>query len=360
MLTLLIAAGLFAGLVTGCDDEDSPSAPQIPDPWVLDLNPTRWTRPSLPAQVTSSNPLRRRFQPADRAFARWYRPVPAVDRGDLDPDLDESQAREIVSALQIDLMSRDPDRWQRNEFGGVMYALAHEVVDLRSADFLEFWLNDFTGDPGDPSNPHRREGTLRFDFGFINQDFWWPPGLTDLEGYEPTLDTEDTDENGRLGPRLADPSRSEDTGLDGLADDEGEVPHFAQRPPRAHDPAGDNYDPSDVGGLYFNGTEGNLRLDSEDPGRSGHLEMRDGYFTMDVLLDSDDAEIDIYRDYPGPQYAEFLNAARARGTAWRLYRIPMRERVRYENDGIEELHELNPTPRFVIAGLRFGRDPERP
>lgn len=381
---ICVVAGLAVALVSGCDEDESPPLTfEPPDPWVLDLNRDQWSWASLPAEPSPTKRAQRRFQPAHRAFARWHRPVPAVLWGGLNPSLPEHLARRTVNALQVRLESNHPTAWQPEEYAGLMHGLALEEWDVSEADHVEFWINDFTGDPNDPSNPRVREGILHFDFGVINEDFWWPRDLEDLTGYDPQFDTEDTDDNLTLGPRADDPSRSEDTGLDGLCDDEGEVPFFPQRPPRSGDPAGDNFDAAqgEEPFLYLNGTEANQKLDSEDLNFNGRLDDRDGYFTLSLdLADADAAVIDVYRDYDDPEYADFLAAERAKGSAWRLIVLDLVEaevrqalsedpyfpiapdlgrvrsfRIWYENpNGTVQDRK----PSFVIAGLRFAEDPK--
>jgi hypothetical protein len=310
-----IAISLAAVLAVSACEDGPARAPESVDSWLVSLDRGSFRPASLPAEP-AVEAEGRRFVPADRAFVAWHRPVPAVTAGDLSPWADEDVARDVLPALQLELVGHGETTWGRHEFAGVMRGFAH-ALDLSEAVAVEFWMNDFTGDGSLLDQP--REGVLHLDFGWINEDFWWP---RDEDGSLTrfTFQTEDRDGNGYLGfPE----GQSEDTGLDGIPSSGESTPLWPQRPGRDEDPAGDDYDPRQWIGeagpfLYLNGGERNQRMDHEDVNFNGVFTLLDGYFTFAVdLADPQLPLIDIYRDYQ--DHPDFLAEARAKGDAWRKY-----------------------------------------
>lgn len=281
----------------------------------ISLTREGWWWASLPAEVDSSTG-ERFHRPADRAWASWHRPVPGVLRGDLNPTLTDTEQRDVLPSLELVVESADSN-WGEREFAGIQRSLGGDV-DLSRTQFLEFWVNDFTGDV----DPASREGTLHFDFGILNEDFYWK---YDAQADSFALGRRDTEDTGPNFDGIL--TLEEDTGLDGIPDEleEGD-PVYPQRPGVAGDPLGDNFNasPGDANLFpYINGTEKNQRLDSEDINRDSSLELRDGYFTLSLdLSDTSQALVDIYRDFTGRE--GYLAEQRARGNAWRKYRVDLR------------------------------------
>lgn len=298
-----------------------------------------WWWASLPVPDDGQLP----YQPENRAYVGWHRAVPGLKRGDINPTLSEQEQRDVLTSMEMRIVARDTTiGWQADEYAGIMRSLGE--VDLTQAQFLEFWIDDGTGylDP-DASEAERaaaRPGRLHFDFGQINEDFFWPvdeSGVYEIN----TWQKEDQDNDGLLG---APPGYgNEDRGLDRiLSEDEilgGSTP-IVGRPGRPGDPAGDDFSSeADFEGrqdvfVYINGTEGNRRLDSEDINNNGFLDNQDGYFELTLDLDDGNPLVDPYRDYADD--AAFINDAILDGRSWRKYRLDLRQiaqKIR-GNDGL--------------------------
>lgn len=301
---------------------------------------------------------REAFEPADRAYSGWHAPASGgrLEQGHVNPDLTEQEQRNTLPTLELIFRAdasteTDFDErggWQENEYAGVMRSLGE--VDLSQAQFLEFWIDavdepfieglNEVGFPSDSTAVNApRSGTLHFDFGDINEDFFWPRiGPEEDDFLIGTENREDRDNDGILGG--ASQGRSEDTGLDGLLNDE-ESPDLipiAGRPGRgSFDPAGDDYDVGDDDQgrvdrgefMYINGTEGNESLDSEDIDRDGTFDLEDGFFRVSLDLDDANPLVDIYRDFGGSDYASFRADARANRRTWRRYRLDLRSALTY-------------------------------
>ncbi len=290
---------------------------------VIPMGREGWWWASLPAEYDGPTATERRFQPEDRAYVRWYRPSPAVNRGDLNPDLSEQERRDIVPALHVEMEAdAEGNAWSDTLYTGIMRGFASDL-DLTEAQFLEFWVNDFQ------PNESLREGVLHFDFGYINEDFYWKTVFDENQQrwvlQQGEFDQEDQDNDGVL-------QTQEDVGLDGLSSDEEDIPRppFQNVPTRASDPGGDDFDStreSDESPFpRINGLERNQRLDTEDINRSGFMDMADGYYTMILPLDDEEhVLVDVNKEFPDyvPEDDRKLN------NAWRKYRIDLKEiRVR--------------------------------
>ncbi len=330
-----------------------------------------WFWSSIPA-IYEEGTSDRAFTPAERAYAGWHRPVPGVKREELNPDLSAQERRDVLPSLELRVESGDPVQWQQGEFAGIIRGFGGEL-DLSESQFLEFWVNDFTGDGNDLLAA--REGVIHFDFGNINEDFWWPrtDDIDAVDGYElRTWQREDRDNDNRLGSPQ-DPETglftTEDTGLDGLIDAAEGDPQFPQRPRLGNDRAGDNFDseeepfPGAAQFLYINGTELNQKLDSEDLNRNGVLDLSDGYFTLEFKLDDMDVvqqfvQGDSLRSYRKVRLdmrkAVAVSAQTGDSYGYRSAN-PDLSRVRYfrmwyENpDGIQRARER----RFIFTEMRF-------
>lgn len=335
----------------------------------ISLSRDGWFWPSLPAEVGLDGT--RQHGPEDRVYSRWYRQTPGVNRGDINPELSEQERRDVIPSLVL-RMQTDADNWRENDYGGIMRGFPGGL-DLTQTQFLEFWVNDFTG----PLENGLREGTLHFDFGQISEDFFWKRDEETGDLVLGVFDEEDQDNDNLLG--IVD-GKSEDTGLDGVEDGPNEpVSLYPQRKPRNSDRAGDNFSAEQLEDgdlfLYINGTERNQKLDSEDLNRNGNPDFVDGYFSLTLDLDDPDAEVDIHRDYQ--DYPEFINDALNSGNSWRKYRLDLRQlaqrtggisgddpygfaspdlsrvrhfRIWYENpDGVVRKKE----PVLVFAEMRF-------
>lgn len=299
----------------------------------VSLSRQGWVWASLPAEYTKGRG-HRDYGPADRAYAGWHRGIPGVKREFINPTLSEQESRDILPSLELRVISdAGPDSiWAENEYAGIMRSLGGEV-DLSQAQFLEFWLDDGTGNVPEERLEIDRPGTLHFDFGYINEDFFWKKTAPDGQAENALwvvgeYDTEDRDNDGLLS--IVD-GRTEDTGLDGLeSSQETSLDELIpNRPGRGGDPAGDDFSAESGEGnvfLYINGNEGNQDLDSEDLDLSGNHDLADGYFTLTLeLSDLDKALVDVYRDYA--DYPDFIRESELENRAWRKYRLDLRDIV---------------------------------
>jgi len=335
----------------------------------ISLNREGWWWASLPVrgpdlrEDPGNEMARQAFGPEDRAYAGWHRPASggSLVQGQINPTLTELEQNDLLPTLEMIVRAdssttTDPDEvggWQEGEYAGIMRSLGE--IDLTQAQFLEFWVE--AGDAqifeGRETNPpgfgsaleafqSSRSGTLHFDFGYINEDFFWGRGQDGsfLLGVE---DREDEDNDGVLGI-VADDGQTEDRGLDGLLDSEesAELRPVEGRPSQRGDPAGDNFKLGDDDAaraergefVFVNGTEGNQRLDTEDIDRDGSFNLEDGFFRVSVDLDDpSNAIVDIYRDFtdnqfqPLPGLTGFIEDALEDRRTWRRYRLDLREAI---------------------------------
>jgi len=210
-----------------------------------------------------------------RARLAWYNPENKVQEGELYPGLDDEEADDIRTVLELDWETdplAGPDAW-----AGLMRLLSKTGNDYSEYQFVEFWMND--GGAVDP-------GIFHIDLGTISEDFY--PLLRPNGGRLP--DTEDQNSDGVLD------ARDEDTGLDNCKGGSG-----------CEDDPDDDYSYSygspDFSGI--NGTEGNERLDTEDLNGNFYLDTENDYWSFAVDLVDD----------------EYVVQDNANG--WKLYRVPL-------------------------------------
>lgn len=338
--TLMI---LIAVAFLGACEEDVTSPEATPDPevvYAVSMVRPGWWWASLPVRgVDREGASRTAYGPENRAYAGWHLPLgAALKRGHVNPELSEEESREVLTTLELRVHAKDMEAgWKDDEFAGIMTHFGHSLheeqqpgcdADLTDARFLEFWIDDGTGyvDPTDESAlTSGRPGRLHFDFGMINEDFFWRPHW-DGSYVLGERDNEDLDGDGLLG--IAEDGETEDRGLDRLLDgSESSGQALPGRPSRGqHDPAGDDFDAADTAEntfIYINGTEGNNRLDDEDLDRDGVLDLADGFFRLTLELDDADAYID--PAYVFADDEDFIADLRRNGRSWRKYRLDLRD-----------------------------------
>lgn len=234
----------------------------------------------------------RHFTPEKRLVTRWFLPRENTLRLYLNPELRQQEAREAQQVLEI-YLSTGGQPWEPDNWGGIMRGLGRSGLDLTKTQFVEFWVNDFRSDVFG----EHPSGKLHIDFGYINEDFYWPVDDSG-ELVTGTFNRED----GILGdPPDGVFTIDEDIGLGG----DPERDRFSAD-------YGSDADPYP----YINGTAGNNREDSEDLDGDTVFDRQDGYFTLTVDL-ADSALIDVLRDYPAGEVSENLD----RHLAWRKYRV---------------------------------------
>ncbi len=167
-----------------------------------------------------------------------------------------------------------PQLQERNRsWGGIQKILSSTANDLieENIGYVEFWAQVLNA-PADAK--------IYIDLGKVSEDVI-PNNI---------LNTEDLDRNDAI-----DVEGKEDTGLDGLTDEQ----ERALYPTRGIDPSGDNFFfqrgsqiyPYDY--FYINGTQGNAILtdigrlpDTEDLNRTGSLDQNNSYFRYEIPLDT--------------------------------------------------------------------------
>lgn len=322
-----------------------------------------WWWASLPVRGPDEFGVpRNAFVPTDRAYAGWHRPD-SVKRAELNPTLSEAESNEIYTTLELRMVAQDDVLgWRPDEYAGIMRGLGE--VDLTRAQFLEFWVDDGTGyiDPSDTTAVQAgRPGRIHFDFGQINEDFFWKPD--GLGGYIlGQWDKEDSDNDGLLG--IAEDGETEDRGLDRLLSvEESADQAMPGRPSRGvSDPAGDDFDATDDGSkqfIYINGTELNRRLDTEDISSNNALDLADGFFRVSLELDDVAAFVDPARDYADD--LEFIDAMRRDGRSWRKYRLDLRRLSELQRgDDLAEPAAYGPATADLarVRTLRVWYEPE--
>jgi hypothetical protein len=308
--TLLVLL-LLATTLLACDD-DGVNAPEVREwrGYVQAYRPLWY--PATAPTTDATGPLR--LADADRQPAMWYNiePVIAPHLIDLYPNLEKDLAEfrpegwppypraehvnRIVPALDIELF--DPP--STGSWTGVMaspiFAAVYDPARPGATDFsestaLSLWVNDFKPDPAD------RGGSVHIDIGVLDEDFYQPE--------RDEWNDEDPDGDGFQ-------AAYDDTGLDGS---------FG---------GSDNFDPTRINGrfLRINGTEGNLRYDTEDLDRSGYLDAEGAFYRFTIPL-ADAAEIDVRRDYP--DYDGWVREHSS--DAWRMYVIDIADAVVYAPGG---------------------------
>jgi hypothetical protein len=269
----------------GCSEDDPLVVVVESDSKTLELQMRRWVPASPPVDPADSLGFRKlEGDKRDKIF--WYNIEPAFGTRmrDLNPNLSERD-NILVRTLDVELdnTSIDPDVWV-----GVMTGFYGCGLDLREYENLAIWINDFKPDPQD------RGGRLYIDIGKIDEDF-----------FEPDLNVYNDEDRNRDGFTAL----TEDTGLDGLSNEDGDL-------------SDDDYDVQrDIDGRFsrINGTEGNFLHDTEDINRSGSFDKKNCYFAYSINL-ADTAVWDIRRDFP--TYEGFSHPGHERD-AWRKYIIDM-------------------------------------
>ncbi len=234
----------------------------------------------------------------------WYNPRNKVPQDSIWHV--ETTARDrLIDVLNLEVR---PANASGNSWGAIMRALMPGTRDQSKTRFFEITARSSAG------------GKLVIDMGKISEDL-------SLNGGPPNgrLDTEDKLVEGRRDGIFR---PEEDVGIDGMADadefwfrprqdslgqwswDTLSLGNAALRNPR--DPAGDNYDSSDV--RYWQGTSGNSSIDrtpeSEDLNNSGYLDLGNHYFRFVVDLSDTSSDSSYY-----------VSGTNLNG--WRLYRIPL-------------------------------------
>ncbi|MCU0612793.1 MAG: hypothetical protein MUE60_13525, partial [Candidatus Eisenbacteria bacterium] len=202
-------------------------------------------------------------------------------KGDIYPDsvlTDDRERDELVEVLNLRI--RPQPSSPAETWASLQTLVQAGGADFTEREYLEVLVRGETG-------------TLHVDLGAISED-----QARGGRGGNGALDTEDQKpQDGEFN------APTEDTGLDGLFDDD--------EPGEGDDPAGDNHPdeetrpPQDY--TKINRAEGNQREDTEDLDRNGTLDVNQAYYAFDLPLNGASSLVE----------AEYRNG-------WRLFRIPLR------------------------------------
>jgi len=255
---------------------------------IISLNRIAWFWASQPFLGASSGDSRT-FDPEDRVTdVRWFLPKERTLRRYLNPELINQERDETQPSMDM-YLHNDSGTWGPENWGGIMRGISRTGLDLSKSQFIEIWVNDMEPDRA------LRSGKLHLDFGYINEDGFWPESGGTLE--TGTYQKEDINSDGVW-------IFEEDVGLDGNE-------NGPQRFNAAFDVDGDSPYP------FINGTARNNREDSEDLNGNDRLDRDNGYFTTTIDLADTEALVDVVYDYDDVQ--DLVNE----GIAWRKYRIPI-------------------------------------
>jgi len=270
----------------------------------ISITRTIWTPSSAPYDYLE-NP---------RAKIIWYNPYDKIPVNNIWPNRDVTSENSTTDVLKIEFHDTTGGAPDTSTWGGIIQHINPAYQDQQNSQFFEIWV-------------HGDEGILTIDMGKISEDI-------DGDG---ELDTEDKEVGGKRDNILA---PDEDTGIDGMTDDEelnyyldlagvdtsgmttdqkkaafGEIYPSPNWNP--DDPSGDNWSyPSERDYAHINGTQGNIddpiglrKPDTEDLNHNGVLDGANDYYEFQIDLSSTHFEV------PG-----------TRSTAgWRLYRIPLQD-----------------------------------
>ncbi|MFT5232279.1 MAG: hypothetical protein ACI9UK_000440 [Candidatus Krumholzibacteriia bacterium] len=256
---------------------------------IVGLNRISWAWAAEPGVVDGVA-----YDPANRVkHVRWFLPQERSLRRHLNPDLVNQERDETQPTMDLYLRT-DETAWGQQNWGGITRGISKSGLDLSKAQFVEIWVND-----GEP-NKALRTGKIHLDFGFINEDGFWPEVNGQIE-----VGTNQREDGIVDGNRDGVWTFEEDIGLDGRGES------GPQRFIADFEVAGDSPYP------FINGTARNNREDSEDLNRDSIIDKRNGYFTTVIDLKDTEAIVDVVEDY------DDVSDLVAEGISWRKYRIPI-------------------------------------
>ncbi|MBN1165154.1 MAG: hypothetical protein JXB45_11290 [Candidatus Krumholzibacteriota bacterium] len=271
----------------------------------ISLARSQWYEASPPLDPASPDiPL-----PPDTVEYYWFNPNNSekshtkdivVETRDLNPRL---QKDESVLSSAIFLKAFNP---KTEDWCGVMTGFPGGL-DIRNAQYLELWVNDFNVDADS------RRGTLHIDFGNIDEDFFQPQ--------EDDLDDEEIVNWNQI---------EDDFGFSGES-----AKKFPYRYP--YDNFEGSYDATKKVYVGVNSRIMNSIHDTEDLNRNGRLDTKNQYYSLSLNL-SDSALIDVWEDFRNitsywndPDEGEIHSLKR-----WRMYRLDLSKALAY-GDGTPRL-----------------------
>ncbi|HCY77178.1 MAG TPA: cell surface protein SprA [Ignavibacteriales bacterium] len=244
---------------------------------------TGWKDLSPPDSLTFNPGLTKQERMVHKGKSFWFTETPAnVTVQDIYYDRKQvAKADQQVTVMDYVFLpdtpgtyNYDPQLQDRTKsWGGIQKILSSTANDLveENIEFVEFWAQILNA-PTDAK--------VYIDLGKISEDV--------IPNNK--LDTEDLDRNDAI-----DNAGKEDTGLDGMTDDQ----ERALYPNRGSDPSGDNFffqrgsAPYPYDYYNINGTQGNAILtdigripDTEDLNRNGNLDLNNSYYRYEISLDT--------------------------------------------------------------------------
>jgi len=294
----------------------------------IGINYTGWKDLSVPDRLNSLSGLTKSESMNFKGKSFWFNITPSnVNVRDIWGNKKQvARANEQITVLDYVFLPDTPGTYnytpdlvdRSKNWGGIMRLLSTTASNLveENIEFIEFWMN---------ASDAPSDAKVYIDLGRISEDVI-PNNL---------LDTEDKNRND-----VIDPDGLEDTGIDGINDDEERINFNSGK----SDPSGDNFSftQTNTGNIFdyfnINGTQGNAILsdigripDTEDLNRNGNLDQVNSYFRYAVPLDTNSAVI----------------AGSGAGKGWYLYRIPLKDSLL--NVGQPSLSSVE-TIRLVVSG----------
>lgn len=276
------------------------------------VNYSGWKDISPPAELPTNPTLSFAELMNYKGKSFWFSPQPAnVTVQDIWGDRKKVSRQDLqVASMEYVYIPDTPSAYNytptlkvdmKKNWGGIMRLLSSTANNLveENIEFVEFWMNTVEAPPG---------AKIYLDLGRISEDVI-PNEI---------LDTEDKNGNDAL-------EVGEDTGLDGLNDDQ----ERAKFGTNASDPSLDDFSflrGSQTNPLFdyfnYNNTEGNSALidlgnnpDTEDLNRNGNLDKVNSFFRYEIPLDTNAAT------------NKFIAGSGA-NQGWYLYRIPLKDTVK--------------------------------
>lgn len=276
----------------------------------IGISYTSWRDLSAPDSLSTLPNLSRAEKMPYKGKTFWFNETPSnVTVQQIYGDRKQvSRSDQNVTVMDVVFLPDTPGTYnwnpslsdRRKVWGGFMKALSSTAnnLDQENIEFIEMWMQIIDAEPN---------AKMYIDLGRISEDVI--PNNR--------LDTEDKDRNDAI-----DTDGKEDTGIDGLFDDQERIQYQSTK----DDPSGDNFffqrsNPPNLFDYFnINGTQGNAILtdigripDTEDLNRNGNLDNATSFFRYEIPLDTS-ALTNPYVAGGGLTPAN-----------WFLFRIPLKE-----------------------------------
>jgi hypothetical protein len=311
---------------------------------VFGMSRNNWYWASIPFDLADA-----RADTTLRVPVAYYNPVGEVKRGHLNPELDEREADDGVTVLELGFNHAAAEAVAQNPppgtdmtqmWSGLMTSFGGAGLDFTQTKTIEFWLNDGVGEPT------QRFGRMHLDFGTLSEDFVFfknnptrPGGPLDPPEF-----------NREAATRSEFRAQFDDLGWNGIDEDceafEGgdELPGPGSD---CHVPSRQNPDGQHA---WANGTEDNNEFDTEDINGNGQFNLTNSFFryTLD-LADLTWVVTDVQPEYG--HRTDIKEETRAGFEGWRKYRIDF-DVIRNQLESFARQGASAPSLR-QIRGLRI-------